>query len=211
MSYKLKSPKLKEKKTFEIEKEKSVYINGHYYSWEEENGKVKISLGNLSEAGWYWNGDKKSFISYLHRIENSKTRDSFLQDVKKENINFDKKVKPYLYESAKTKDGLYEMSGDNVRWHFGEDLMDSYDIKEEYELTDKQADEFWIKYSGLTYEQFQRKYGKEYQQDIDKAISESHSFEEFMEKTNELKEKYNGLADEETLNEAEKTARKIKK
>jgi hypothetical protein len=210
MTYKIKSKKPKEKKeSYAVETSKPVNIQEHNFSWEEENGKVKVSLGNMSDAGWYWNGTDKEFIGFLHRLENSEVKDEFLEEAK--GINFDKKVKPYLYKSAKTKDGLYEMSGDNVRWHFGQDLMDSYDLKEEEGLTEEQEKEFWVQFNGLTYEKFQRKYGKQYQQDIDKAISESHSFKEFMDKTNELKEEYNEYADEETMNEVRETINKIGK
>jgi hypothetical protein len=208
MTYAIKSKKVKEKETFAVEKSKPVNIDAHNFSWREENGKVEVSLGNMTDAGWYWNGTDKEFIGFLHRLQNSQVGDEFLEETK--GINFDKKAKPYLLKSAKTKDGLYEMSGDNARWHFGEEPNFDFDFEEEG-FTKEQKDKFWEDYQGITYEKFEKKYGKAYQKDINKAISESHSFKEFMEKTNDLKRKYNELVDDENSSEAFNVIAKIKK
>lgn len=219
MAFKISTSKPKEKLHFlmGIEraraylKNKDFSARGHNYSWEvDEKGKSSFTLGNMTDAGWMWAGEEDSMVGFLVRLQSSTEKQNFLNDVKK--LNF-VQIKPLLYISSKAKDGLYEASGDNRRWHFGQTEDESYieDDMDEYDFTEEQKEKFWDEYNSITYEQFEKKYGNQYRIDIDTAIYNSKSFEEFMSKTEKLGEEYNEKAKDENMERAMKIINKIRK
>jgi hypothetical protein len=192
-------------------KNKDFSARGHNYSWEiDEKGKSSFTLGNMTDAGWFWSGKEDEIVGFLVRLQSSTEKQNFLNDVKK--LNF-VQIKSLLYTSSKAKDGLYELSGDNRRWHFGETEDESYieDEMDENDFTEEQKDKVWNEYKSITYEQFEKKYGNQYRIDIDTAIYNSKSFEEFMSKTEKLGEKYNEKARNENTERAGEIINKIRR
>jgi len=184
MAYNVPKPMKREKTS----KSKSFHINSNNYSWDSEtSGKMKVSLGNLSDAGWYWNGTEKDLNGFLFRLKNSKVKDEFLSSTKENNISF-REIKPQLKKAVENGDGLYEMSGDNVVWHFGEidgDVDESYELEESGISSDKQ-DEVYSKYHPITYEEFEKENKKSFKEDMKKAVDESNSFEELWAKQDDI-------------------------
>ena len=211
MTYKIKSKKVKEKKeSYKVSPEKEVYIDKHNWSFEKKGNKMKVSLGNMSDAGWYWNGDEKDLIGFSYRLHHSKVSDEFYKTMGEENVTFEK-LKPLYLKSAETKDGLYQISGDNVFWHFGEgDDADEIYLEDE-NLNEEQKNKFYDVYSPIKYEEFEKSYGNEYKQDVKKAINSSSSFKEFNEKLEGLSEDYREKVREENQERTFKALNKIKK
>jgi hypothetical protein len=105
-------------------------LNRKYWTFErDDNGKLKLSLGNFSDAGWYWSGDKEELAGFLIRLESSQVRDEFLKTMKEEGIKF-KDFKKELKKSIQSGDGIYMLTGDNTKWHFGEDGEELYNTAE---------------------------------------------------------------------------------
>ena len=182
--------------------DKNVNVARHNWSFEvADNNKLRLTLGNMSDAGWYWNGDETQLVGYTYRLHQSEIENEFYSEMNKNQISFNQ-LKPLYLQSAKNTDGLYEISGDNRRWHFGETGVDDYYILEDEGLTEKQKEQFYEEYSPMSYEQFEEKHGKEYREDVKQAIKSSGSFREFNIKMDELKEKYSDLANEEDTNNA---------
>jgi len=188
MAYNIKNKPVKEKKSSMKENVKSFYIDKHNYSWENDGkGTMKVSLGNMTDAGWYWNGNQNDLNGFLFRLNHSKVKDEFLSDVKSKSISF-RQIKPQLLKSAEKNDGLYEMSGDNVVWHLGQienDVDESYEI-EEAGISKEKQDDVYSEYNPITYKEFEKENSKMYKEKIKKAIKESNSYEEFMEKQDEI-------------------------
>lgn len=189
MTYGIKrKPKvLKEKSS----SHKSFSINAHNYSWSRDaKGIMEVSLGNMTDAGWYWNGDQNDLNGFLFRLNHSRVKDEFLEDVEKENVTF-AEIKPQLSKSVNKDDGgFYELSGDNNIWKFGNDSFDVEDssLFDEENLNEEQKNKVWNVYNSITYEEFEKKYSKSYKADMQKAIDESDSYEEFMERQDEIAE-----------------------
>lgn len=197
-SYEIQTAK-KPADSFKYLKDKDVNIQKRYWSFEVEDNKLRLSLGNFTDAGWYWSGDEKDIVGYTYRLHNSDVEEDFYRDMARNKVSFNQ-LKPLYLKSAKENDGLYEVSGDNRRWHFGETgVSDSY-ILEEEGLTEKQKENFYSDYSPISYEEFQGKYGKAYKKDVQEAVKSSQSFREFNMKMDELREKYTQLANEEDEN-----------
>lgn len=192
MAYKIKNKKpKKEKQSFVMEDRKNTFeIYAHNYSWHKnKDGTMRVSLGNMTDAGWYWDGDEKELNGFLFRLKNSRVRDDFLDDFKKENINFGE-IKPQLIQSARKGDGLYEMSGDNVVWHFGEvegDVDETYEI-EESGLTKEQENKVYEEYSPITYEEFEKEYSSSFKKDMEEAVKKSDSIEELWKHQGDIAE-----------------------
>lgn len=191
-------------------KDKDVAISRHDWSFEtKKDNSISLTLGNLSDAGWFWSGDQKDIIGFTYRLHQSKVENEFYAEMNNNRLSFNQ-LKPLYYESAEKGNSLYEVSGDNVRWKFGEGNDVDYLTLEEEGLTDRQKEKFYEQYSPITYEEFSKKYNKKYQADVQKAIKSSGSFREFNIKMDELKVKYSGLVDEENKQKVELLAGQIK-
>lgn len=192
---------------------KNLDISGKYYSmrWKSDGKQdLSLSLGNLSDAGWYWNGSKENLIGFIQRLSSSKTREEFLKDINNSGVEYDD-LKPLLIKSAEKADGLYEITGDNARWKFGEEfdsestkqyIEDDFteqleragirigkDNKEKIlqEATDYAFDK--ADYKGMTFDDYAtKKTKKEYSEQIKKIINKSKNFNELMDELQEIKD-----------------------
>lgn len=178
MPYKQSIPKVKERKN-NSSKLKPFSIYAHNYTWENNNGVMKLSLGNMTDAGWYWNGNQDDLNSFLIRLKNSKVRENFLEDTKKEEISYNQ-VKPYLLKSVDKDDGLYEISGDNRVWHFGEIGEPETDFLDEENFSEEQKSKFYEYYQPVTYEEYAKENRGWYREKMKKNINNSKSYEEYM-------------------------------
>lgn len=126
-----------------------------YDTWElTRRGKddFKLRLGNWTWVGWHWSGDESDFMGYLIRLNDSKVKKEFLDALKENNISFDD-LKDYILASAEDGSGVYMITGDNRKWHFGEGMEDyEYDIidndlPENFDVTKEILEEFKNQYS----------------------------------------------------------------
>lgn len=169
-------------------------MNEKNFSMEKEGKKYKFSLGNLTDAGWYWDGDEDQAVGFMIRIATSNEKDLFLKDVEKEGISWDE-FKLVLLKAVEKKDGLYELSGDNAIWNFGNYNDELYSLQEEEidrlegdgwsEEDAKKESEYKVYNAKIYYERFEKEYGKEYVEEMRKLIDRSKSFGDFVEKLND--------------------------
>jgi len=164
--------------------------SGHNHSWEvTEDGKNKLTLGNWTDAGWFWDGDDSDMIGFLERISKSQITNEFLTDIRGK-VDFND-LKPILHKALEKNNGLYEISGDNRVWHFGETFeidsqSESENLKESHpELTKEQADQIVedaFDYYRTDYDDFEKEHKEDYKEQMKKIIDESHSFDDFNSK-----------------------------
>jgi len=182
----------------------------HNWSFQvDEKGKIKVSLGNLTDAGWYWDGDENDLIGYLNRLRTSDVKKEFLSEMRKAGVPFSK-LKEHLLKSAKKADGLYELSGDNRRWHFGESSEMEYDELNERvqdgiipeDKKDEVLDKFWDVYKSETYDfdKWSKGEKKDYIKNVTEAIKKSKTYEDFFEELEGIEADIrDGLFDEERM------------
>ncbi len=204
---------------------KGIYMYNNYYTLERNKiGKYKLTLGNWTNAGWHWNGDNNDLFGFLVRVRDSIVSNDFLKELVEQGLtlnNFRKAIE----RSIKTCNGLYELSGDNVNWHFGQGYDPSVRMDEEVSeenLTEKQQKDFsenyfWIHANAgyCDYEKFELECRDEYIKDALTALKDSRDFEELFDEIGELSEsydeKYREYADELFFDEYYQLIGKYKK
>jgi ankyrin repeat protein len=119
------------KKKLKNSRIKSTRYGGKYHDIDTES--KDFSLGNLSDAGWYWNSkfDEGTFLLFLFRVINSR-----ISDAEKSEIFNDPEI-AQMYQEAKSdpeqlKELVYGITGDNATWHFGYGLAEYF---EDYDLS----------------------------------------------------------------------------
>jgi len=178
----------------------TVSMSGHNYSFSKEGNKIELSLGNMTDAGWYWTGDQDDMVGFFARISSSQIKDEVLKDFEESRLSY-KDMKPILLKSAQNGSGMYQITGDNKLWHFGEsflsepseeinEFLDSMTQDDNIELTDKLRERFFeiFEYPNMDYDDFEKEYKKEYIKDATQAVNESQSYGELMDKMDNLRE-----------------------
>jgi hypothetical protein len=182
---------------------KNISISKHTWSFEKDGNKFKLELGNWSDVGWHWDGNEKDLVSYLIRLKSSEVSNEFLKEMKDNNISFSD-LKSQMLKNLDEIDGLYEISGDNSRWHFGQtftsDSSDGIslflDDQEEkgYKLTKEQRDKFLNEMNygdgSANFDEFEREDGGRYKNIMKKAINDSKTFEDFFDALDSVREDY---------------------
>ena len=155
------------------------------------NGHWELRLGNLTDAGWFWEGDEYSMLSFLARLDKSTVRDEFLRDIKDAGLSWDD-IKSILQRNMiRSEDGLYPLSGDNRTWEFGDlDDLFSEDVRnfldertfdiEEGRRVEIENDAY--DYADLSYGNFARKYGDDYRKLMRGIIDNAKSLDGFLNK-----------------------------
>lgn len=189
--------------------EENININKHNYSWTiDDKGKSKFTLGNMTDAGWFWDGGEEDAVGFAVRLQNSHVKDEFLKDT--EDFDF-KSLKPMFLKSAKKGNGLYELSGDNRVWNFGETSESEYDMFDEEKFTEEEKSKFYNYYKGDDFDEFEKKYGKNYKTDMENAIKSANNFNEYFDNIEGLKdgimEDYFNYNDENKFEAMEKVKR----
>jgi hypothetical protein len=174
-----------------------VSIDEHNWGFEiDEDGKWKLRLGNWSDAGWNWDGDDKDVVSYLIRLKNSDVKSDFLEAMDEKGITFDA-FKEKMMKSIDEDDGIYEITGDNKRWKFGEafepDTGSEIDyLVDEEGYTEEEARRIVdgaFTFTGTTWSDFVNtdKY-RSAKRELTEAIEQSNSFEQFFKEIDDRQE-----------------------
>ncbi len=176
--------KLKNKKSKNIE----VDITNHNYTFETDGKLYKLSLGNWTDAGWYWHGEEDQLLGFMLRLGDDLQSD-FIQKTEGK-LTFED-MKPTLLINIDEGEGLYQISGDNTKWKFGQDgemMMDTEnqefeDIVLEYDLSDEQEeklrDEYYMQHEE-SFESFKASSaGKNLQEKLKDVVKNSNSFDDF--------------------------------
>ena len=180
-----------------------VNFSRNYWGFEtDDDGKImKLRLGNWVDAGWHWDGDEDDILGYLIRINHSKVRDEFIESMEEAGADY-MKLKPLLIKKVEDGSWLYEMTGDNNRWHFHGDIDEGAMVNEEFdyfkeesiysdEELEKISDEMWNQSYTYEFEDFQEDYGDEIKKEMKEMIKTSDSYKEFFEKMNDENFQYN--------------------
>jgi len=190
------------------------------------NGHWELRLGNLSDAGWYWTGNENDMLGFLIRIGIAKVPSKeFLEEMKRYGISFDD-LKNILLKDLKHNDGLYELSGVNRIWKFGDidDILDDeidsdLDGLEEFEgLSDDQKEELREKafeYAEINIDDFEKEYEDDYKNLMKKAIENTHLFNEFFNDissySESIIENFNEYISEQAYEALDKALNELKK
>ena len=170
--------------------EEKTVASGHNYSiGTDKNGHYEFTLGNLSDAGWFWEGKEDEAIGFLVRIGRSNFTDQFVKDIEKE-LPFSK-FKPALNKALKKNDGLYQISGDNNLWTHGGiyDVLDTTEevwerVENDGESEEEAKEQVNEKIGNMKapYEGFEKEFAKQYKQEMGGIIAGSASFGDFLSK-----------------------------
>lgn len=171
-------------------------------NWSMDNlaKDVRLTLGNLTDAGWYWSGRLKEMAGFLVRLVNSKVREEFVEAMRKNGVEYIK-MRGVLLKSIDDGDGLYEMSGDNARWRSGDTMPE---VDEELEFNDFEMDtgirlteEFKDKvrdlyYSRQTpgYDDVSKRYMPRYKEQMKEAVIDASSFDGLFAQISEVKKSF---------------------
>jgi len=184
-------------------------INGNNYSFEYDKKNLNLSLNGF---GWRWTGREDQLIGFLVRITNSDIKQEFVDNANKRGLNIkEPTIQKMLKKALKENDGLYEMSGDNRLWHFGETNEIEEMLIEEYIDTNNQIldrekfkEYFWdnANLEGLTdYELFEKEHGKDYQRIMNTVIKESENLKELLDRIKRVTEEQGEEMQQEFLTE----------
>lgn len=196
-TFKARGTKLKEMVDFDIDE--------HYWGLQKDGDGFTLRLGNWSDAGWYWSDDEGAFAGFLIRISGASFDDKeFIDILNSYGIEFND-LKQLILESAESGDGVYMLSGDNAKWHFGQDSEREYDIidynlKDSEKLSDKEVEEFkdyyWsnMESDSTDYDTFKESsYYDDLKDEIVSSVERSDSWEEVLDEMSSLRELGNEL------------------
>jgi len=171
-----------------------VDFSEHYWGFETMGGKItNLRLGNWSDAGWNWDGDEDDIIGYLVRVNKSQIDKEFIENMESKGITYNK-LKPLLMSKVDDGTWLYEISGDNTRWHFHQDIDETAIANEEFEGMEDQyneeqiekiSDELWNKSTNYEFEDFEEEHGEGIKKEIKEFIKDSNTYQEFFDKMND--------------------------
>ncbi len=189
----LKAEELKQKKTGE-----DFRIIGAEAFWSIDREEDSYDLSLHDPVGWSWSGNEDDMLGFLARINRSKAKDNFLNEIKQlKELKFSE-IKKILIKNTDTDDVLYEVTGDNNTWGSQaspEEQVDSQfefdDFIEQLEmdLNDEQQEQLtdltWSKFN-VDFDEFKDEdTGKRALEDLKKAINSSNGFEELFQNLDE--------------------------
>lgn len=158
-----------------------VVTQGQHHSFEvDEDCGIKLTLGNLSDAGWFWDGDESSILGFFVRMGSMRVKDEKDRAFKEmDKLNYHS-LKSVFFDALKEKDGLYELSGDNALWHFGsggdgeQEGVEAYlDEKVDEYMLNPIIDEYWMRKdaSKQSFENFKKEFGEQWVEDAKDCIN----------------------------------------
>ncbi|NOQ37576.1 hypothetical protein GQ472_01680 [archaeon] len=172
---------------------------GNHWSIGRTFTGIKLTLGNMTTAGWYWVGEAKDMAGFLVRIIGSRVRKEFIETMRRNNVDF-RKVKGVMLKSISEGDGLYEMTGDTLRWKFGTTMpevdedtdFDDFAQDRDVTLTDEFKDEVRDRYypDMPDYDHVKKRYMARYKEEMREAVMDSGSFEEFTGKVADIQKSF---------------------
>ncbi len=203
------STKIDEHRRFDVSKfvargnnSRDFHLGGNNWGMKyNPDGKVnhvfELSLGNLSTAGWYWDGSEADLILFLSRLnQNDEVRAEFLKQIQETDLK-PKDIEDYLHDSIVDEDSLYALSGDNLQWRFADDPTIDFEaeldeMQRKYDLTDEQKEKleenFFATLGGINYSEFNDEYGDNLRKELQKQVLRSDSFEDILEELKEIQE-----------------------
>lgn len=166
---------------------RNVYVSGKYFNFEKFGNGYRLSLGNWSDAGWHWEGNKRDLAGYLVRIAHSSVIQDFLAGMKKWGVTY-KTIKVDVMTSVKSGSGMYEISGDNEMWHFGNVYDEIVEIREYIEnyledVTDEEKEKISDEaMPNITYDRFQKSsYYKNVKKELIEKFKSANTFQELFD------------------------------
>lgn len=207
------SKEISEKRTSELKQLKGtmqvpeIDITGSNFKFKIDDTGMDLFLHD--PMGWMWSGEEDQIIGFMIRMQSTEEdKDSAIQEFEKEFAEQGGKfadLKPFMLKAlADDLDGLYQVSGDNGRWKFGDsDSIDSeleqeidYQVDEnserKLELDSGDKDDLYRlaseKLEHETFEQFETKNKKWYTDVMTKAINDSDTFDDFASQVEGIRE-----------------------
>ena len=163
-----------------------IEISGHNFSFEKKGSQYELSLGNWTDAGWHWDGERGELSGFFIRLTRSSI--DWLEGFN--GVVPFSAVKQDIIASAQKGDGMYMLSGDNVRWKFGTTFNDDKSIEEINEEYEIKADMELFQYmEGADYDSFEKSYQyKEIKKNYISSLKGVVSWDELAETINEVNE-----------------------
>ncbi len=176
-----------------------VFSSSQNHSFQSDEGVISLSLDDF---GWRWSGEEDQLNGFMARMSGSEVWNQLVSDFKDAKVTVGM-LKPHLLKNLSGKltdendDGLYTLSGDNGRWHFGED--DEFVIEGEFDHFNQEGDlkdnekeefeeEFWRHYKSPTYERWLEVEGNGARQELIDGINNAKDFDDLDEAYKEVGE-----------------------
>lgn len=183
----------------------SIHKNYYDIDYDASNGSMKLSLGNMTDTGWYWNGEEEDINGFLIRLNKSQADSEFLIDISDIPFSiFKNQIKKNLAGKLENNDdGLYAISGDNTAWHFGEGEPD-VSAREQFfddgrfsdEDEGKIMDEAYMNPStDYSYGDFIAEHGEELRKNLLEILERSNTMDEYFDELNDERFTYPILED----------------
>ena len=191
--------KIRKARTITTSKLKDIDIRREFWGFHSENGKiVGLDLGNLTNAGFFWNGDGESIDHFMVMMAGFQDTNEFVKDMDEAGITLDM-LKPMMLKNLSGKlvdnendDGMYALSGGDTIWRFGD--LPEVDLQSEFsgwdyfddgsEFTQKEIeiieDRFWNHFDDIGYEDFLKEKGEEWRDNFRKMIKDARSLEDLI-------------------------------
>lgn len=177
-----------------------VDIRRENWGFHSANGKiVGLDLGNLTNAGFFWNGDADSINHFIVMMAGFHKPREFIEDMAKAGVTLEM-LKPQMLKNIsgkliddETDDGLYALTGGDRVWRFGDlpevDLdseLDGWDYFGDGKLFTKEEqtlieDRFYNHFTDIGYEDFLKEKGEEFRNEFRKTIRDSNDLEDFID------------------------------
>ena len=156
-----------------------------------EDGEISLSLDDF---GWRWSGEEDQLNGFMARMSGTGDQawNKMISDFKEAGVTVNM-LKPHLLKNLSGKltdendDGMYELSGDNSLWKFGETdegaIIGEFDhFNQEKELLDNEEEEFerefWNHYKSPTYEKWLEVEGNGARQELIDGIKNATDFDD---------------------------------
>lgn len=175
-------------------------LSGDQWSLGRTFVGIRLTLGNMTTAGWYWVGEAKDMAGFIVRIVSSKVRTGFLETMRKRGVDF-VKVRGIMLKSIDEGDGLYEMTGDNSMWKFGTTMpevdedMEFADFAEDRGITltdefkNNVRDAYYMEHMP-DYDYIKKKYMDRYKEEMRDAVMSSRTFDELAGKVADIRKSF---------------------
>ena len=185
----------------------NLHVSHEYLELEIQDHKItQLRCGEWIYSGWCWslsgNDCDGEFMTFMTRVlfANHVARDEFLTGLKENGMSF-KQISQQCIEDIKSNDNsLWSLTGDNVRWHFGDsswnieyDAESAYYVDESDTLTEKEFAIVWdnvgMNIPTITYEGFMAyEFGTDIKKVAVDAFRESNDFDELLSQFDDIRE-----------------------
>jgi len=195
--------KIRKARTITLRKLPDVSINNENFSFRVDDGNIHLSLDDF---GWRWSGEEDQLNGFMARMEGTGTQawSILVSGLEDAGITVEM-LKPHLLKNLSGKltpqndDGLYSLSGDNVRWHFGDDFENENAQEGEFEHFVQQGElnkdeeeefeeEFWNHFNTPSYEKWLEYEGESKRELLKDNIKSAKDFDELQNSYNDVKE-----------------------